>query len=532
MPAAWAADAWTGLRLLARLPRFLRCPIDRDRAHAAVRRRLATRELDFLRLVRLGVYARPEHPYARLLRHAGCEAGDLERLVRTEGLEGALRALLAAGVCLTVEELRGHRPAVRGATAVAVDPAALRNPLVGCDLPLRSGGSRSAGTPVGWSLDYVWERAVDLWVAEAARGPGRRCHAVWGVPGSGAIAHVLDTAAYAAPPRRWFSQIDPGSRVLPARYRASAAVVRWAARMAGVPLPAPEFAPPADPAPVLRWLADTLAAGAFPHVLGYATAMLGLADAAVRAGVALTGAELAAGGEPITAARLARLRQSGARVLPRYATVEAGLLGVACLEPRAPDEVHVVHDLVALVQPDPGHGLVPAGALLVTSIRASAPLILLNASLGDVGRLETRPCGCPLDAVGWTTHLSGIRSFEKLTGGGMTFHDVDVVPILEEVLPRRFGGAAGHYQLVEAERTDGRPGLRLLVHPDVGPLDPAVVADAFIEAVGRASASTRIMSEVWRAERLLTVERRPPVATVSGKVLHLHRLGPGAPSSR
>jgi hypothetical protein len=40
------------------------------------------------------------------------------------------------------------------------------------------------------------------------------------------------------------------------------------------------------------------------------------------------------------------------------------------------------------------------------------------------------------------------------------------------------------------------------------------------------------MSEVWRAERLLTVERRPPVATVSGKVLHLHRLGPGAPSSR
>jgi hypothetical protein len=520
------ADLRVALRLVRRLPAFLRRPLAPADAPDRLARRLAARDRDFLHLVRRGVYARPRSPYARLLRHAGCELGDLERLVRVEGIEGALRALLAAGVYLTVDELKGRRPAVRGTLAVAVGPAELGNPLVGCDLPVRSGGSRSRGTPVGWSLDYIWERAVDLCVAETARGPGRRCHAVWGLPGSGAIAHVLDTSAYTAAPQRWFSQVDPTSPGLPARYRRSADVVRLGGWLAGVPLPRPEFAPPDDPAPVLRWLTDTLAAGASPHMLGYVTAMLGLADAAARRGVDLTGAELSTGGEPITAARLALLRRTGARVLPRYATIEAGLLGVACLEPRAPDDVHVVHDLVGLVQPGPATGPVPPRALMVTSLRPSAPLLLLNASLGDVAALDERACDCPVGEVGWTTRLSDIRSFEKLTGAGVTFHDVDVVPILEEVLPRRFGGGPGQYQLVEEEWPDGRPRLRLLVDPAVGPLQPSAVAEAFLEAAAAASDAARMMVQVWREGGGLVVERRRPLATASGKVLHLHYATP------
>ena len=77
-----------------------------------------------------------------------------------------------------------------------------------------------------------------------------------------------------------------------------------------------------------------------------------------------------------------------------------------------------------------------------------------------------------METHGWTRHLRDVRSFEKLTSAGMTFLDVDVIRILDETLPARFGGVPGQYQLVEEERPDGRPRVRLLVHPGRRPPGP------------------------------------------------------------
>jgi hypothetical protein len=110
----------------------------------------------------------------------------------------------------------------------------------------------------------------------------------------------------------------------------------------------------------------------------------------------------------------------------------------------------------------------------------------------------------------------------------MTFYDVDVVKILEHVLPQRFGGGPTDYQLVEEETAAGAPVVRLLVHPAVGSLDSARVAEAFLDAIGGGSDAERIMGTLWRSAGLLRVERRPPVPAASGKILHLHvdRRGP------
>jgi hypothetical protein len=135
-----------------------------------------------------------------------------------------------------------------------------------------------------------------------------------------------------------------------------------------------------------------------------------------------------------------------------------------------------------------------------------------------------RACGCPLERLGWTTHLHTIRSDEKLTAGGMTFADADVIRVLEEVLPARFGGGPTDYQLLEEEVAGGRPRLRLLANPALGPLDAAAVAEAFLSAVGRGSGAQRVMALQWRQAGLLRVERRPPLATRSGKILHLHQV--------
>ena len=302
------------------------------------------------------------------------------------------------------------------------------------------------------------------------------------------------------------------------------------ARLTGVRLPRPMHAPVDAPRPILGWMEGVLRDGEVPELLGYPSAMLHLAEAALRAGVRLDGAEVITGGEPVTATRVAVMRRAGLRVLPRYAVIEAGLVGEGCLTPEGSDDVHVVEDLIALVQPAGAgpHPALPHGALLVSTLRPTAPLVLLNASLGDAATLDPRPCGCPLAALGWTTRLRTIRSFEKLTAEGMTFLDADVTRVLEDALPARFGGSPGDYQLVEDEGPDGRSRLRLLVHPRVGPVDSRTLVEAFLATLGPPGGTAGIMATLWRNAGLLAVERRAPRATRPGKVLHLHRAEHGA----
>jgi hypothetical protein len=128
-----------------------------------------------------------------------------------------------------------------------------------------------------------------------------------------------------------------------------------------------------------------------------------------------------------------------------------------------------------------------------------------------------------MERIGWTTRLQNVRSYEKLTAGGMTFLDVDVARVLDEVLPARFGGGPADYQLLEDETVEGRPRLRLLIAPSVGPLDERAVVDALLSALGGASGAERIMERVWRSGAFVRVERAAPRAPPGGKILHLHR---------
>jgi hypothetical protein len=80
-------------RLLWHLPSFLRSTFTLDQARAILRDRLERRELAFLDLARRTIFQHDRGPYRKLLRLAGCEYGDLERLVSQDGLEGTLRGL-------------------------------------------------------------------------------------------------------------------------------------------------------------------------------------------------------------------------------------------------------------------------------------------------------------------------------------------------------------------------------------------------------------------------------------------------------
>ena len=517
-------DLRMGARFCRRLPRHLRAGLTVPDAEHALRRRLEQREAAFLDVLERAVYLNPASPYHELLRLAGCEYGDLERLVLEAGVEGALRTLLRHGVYLTVGEFKGRKPVIRGRTELRVSPARFRNPLSESHVASSTSGSRSAGTPAPIDLAFVRDCAVDTLLALHARGAGAAVKAHWQVPGGGAIARLIEYSSFGSPAVRWFSQIDPADPALHPRYRWSARIMRWTSQLAGVPLPRPEHVPLDDPRPILGWLTESLGAGARPHLFSFTSSAVALCRAAARAGADLTGAHLTVVGEPVTAARMRVLRDSGAEVAPRYAIIECSSIGHGCLSPEVSDEVHFLSDLHALVQPGPELSVagVSRSALFLSSLRLAAPFVLLNVSMGDEAVVTERACGCPLARLGWATHLHTIRSPEKLTAGGMTFLDTDVVRVLEEVLPARFGGGPTDYQLLEEEAADGRPRLRLLVHPAIGALDGARVVDTFLTAVGKTGGAAEVMARMWHDAGFLDVDRRPPYATPTGKILHLH----------
>jgi hypothetical protein len=517
-------DIRLGARFLRRLPAFLRHPVTHRDALATLYRRLEVRGDDFLALVRESIYGQAGSPYRRLLDAAGCEYGDLARLVTQDGVEPALRVLCRHGVYLTVDEFKGRRPVVRGSTTISVNPQQLQNAKVRAHVPARSSGSRGPATPADVDLAFVRDLAVNHCLALTARGGISWHHAIWSVPGGAAMKRILWLAGFGAPPVRWFSPVDPAGQGLHPRYRWSAHAMRWLSVCAGVPLPRPVHVPLADPRPIVQWLTDVVAARGVPHLSTYASAAVRLCEAARDGGVSLGGTQFTLSGEPITEARLALVRRAGVTAVPQYGASEAGgTIGHGCLAPADADDIHLFHDLRAVIQPA---GLtadadLPPSALLFSSLRSTAPFVLLNVSLGDSAILDRRTCGCPLERLGWTTHISGIRSYEKLTAGGIRLFDTDLIGILEHALPARFGGGPTDYQLVEDEGEDGLPRLRLVVDPTVGPLDAGALTDTFLAAIGAGSGAERVVGLLWRDSGFLRVERRRPEAGPGGKILHL-----------
>ena len=530
----WLTEGWTGIRLLAALPGFLRRSITRDQAAAVLRQRLERREAAFLTLVGRTIFANPGSPYRDLLRLAGCEAGDLAELVRSEGVEGALHRLYQEGVYLTVEEFKGRRPVIRGSASWHVDPQRFIDPALVRHLLGSSGGSRGAPVPVPVSLATVWSDAVDrLMIFDALGGlDWRQAH--WGIPGGFALVYFLECAAFGARCTSWFSQVDPATPSLHSRYRWSGRVMWVAGRLAGVPQPLPRYAPTDDPWPIVEWMLDVQKNGATPHLFTYASSAVRLCQRAAAAGIALNGLKITLGGEPITQARLAFVEGSGAAVFKSFGSRECNAIGQGCLDPIAADDFHVLQDRLAIVQPGVSGATdeLPPAALLLTSLLPTAPITLLNVCLGDQAEFVSRSCGCPLERLGWTMHLHTVRSYQKLTAAGMNFLDVDLIRVLEQVLPARFGGSPTDYQLVEDEQADGRSSLRLLIDPAVGPLEVNEVVDAFLTTLGSHSPAERLMELHWRGEALVQVERRKPHATSLGKIQHLHQSRAALPAAR
>lgn len=502
-------------RLLAALPRFLRTPVTLSQARAAVEHGLRTREAAFLGIVELAVYGNPASPYLRLLRAADVELQDVRRLVTREGLEGALSALLAAGVYVTFEEFKGRAPARRGSQTFTFAAADFDNPLIRPHFITQSGGTSGRPTRINIHLDHI-AQTTPQWVVWFATLGLLDSPLVFWIPSYFSINNQqLRCAKFGKKYVKWFLPVErTGSAVL------TDALVRWVGGFR-----APEYAPLSAGGRVADYLSSLVREGPPPCVVASPSAAVRVSISAQDRGLPLTGVTFLLGYEPLTEARRQTIEASGARAAPLYGTSESPTIGSQCLYPTAVDDVHVCLDTYAITQrPRPlGHGE-SVDALLLTALQEASPKIILNMEIGDSGVLVTRRCQCLLDELGYTQHLHTIRSFEKLTGEGVSILGADLYPLMESLFPSRFGGGVLDYQLIERQDERGLPRYDLRINPEVGPVDERAAVRLLLSEVGRLTRGYGIMAQLWKTAGVVQVKREPPIPTPRGKVLPFRTL--------
>ncbi len=290
-------------------------------------------------------------PYLELLQLAGCDYGDFDAIGPAGWRRGTLQRLYQQGVYLTVDEFKGRKPVIRGQVTVEVTPEVLRNSLASFHVPAQTGGSRGRGAPVLLDLDFIRGCGANACLVLEAQGGSQWQKAIWQTPGAGARARLLEFGCFGIPPVRWFSQVALSDAQLSPIFRWSERAMRWGSRLGGISLPRPMHIPLADPFPIALWMTEVLRSGGAPHLFTFPSSAVRLCQAAFDRGIDLEGAHFLLSGEPITAARLTTIRRTGAEVLPRYGSVDCGPMGYGCLAPEAPDDVHLLHDLHAMIQP-------------------------------------------------------------------------------------------------------------------------------------------------------------------------------------
>jgi hypothetical protein len=164
---------------------------------------------------------------------------------------------------------------------------------------------------------------------------------------------------------------------------------------------------------------------------------------------------------------------------------------------------------------------IEVSAFCFTTLLGTAPKLLLNVESDDYGIVDTRPCGCPWEELGFPDHIREIRSFRKLTGEGVTLVGSDMERILEEVLPARFGGSPLDYQLLEEEDDRGFTRLTLLVAPSVPLQDEPAAVSVILDALDGIGAGGESSRNIWRQANTVRVRREAPRLTSRGKLMPL-----------
>lgn len=523
------------IRFLFGLRKFLKSRISPEealkKAKNVLRDRVIHRNENFLNLVEKGVYGYSKSPYLNLLQTKKIALSDIWKWVENDGLENTLMRLQDEGVYYTVDEYKGKTDVVRNGLRYRLQEKQFDNPFLSTAYEVRSGATRSAGTRIRIDFDYLVQRsfydAVLLNIHDALYSPIANWFPVF--PGAPGINSSLRFAHIGNPPKRWFTQVDKNNLKVNWEKRLGTNYIIHMSRFLGVPMAKPEFVDLNNAYEVAKWASEALGSHQNCVIYTFASSAVRVCMAAREHDLNLKGTRFFVTGEPLTPQKRKEIEVTGARAVPVYGISEAGVVAAGCNHNHgASDHCHYFKDTIAITSYKRSVPLCDAevNALLFTSLLYESPKILLNVEMGDYGELYSRSCGCDFDRLGFDQCVSQIRSYEKLTGEGVTFVDTDFIHIMEHVLPEKFGGQSTDYQLVEEEDGKGITRLNLLVSPSVGNIDEEAVIRTFITSLRNAENSPESWaqsgSQMWSQVGTIRIKREHSVPTKRAKILPFH----------
>jgi hypothetical protein len=523
------------LRFVSGLPKFFKNRISPEealeQARKVLKERVSRRQDNFLRLTERGIFDYPSSPYLPLLRNRKIGLEDIKKWVGSDGIEQTLLKLQSEGICFTVDEFKGKTKVEREGLKFEVNEKAFDNPFVSEAYEVRSGATRSAGTRIRIDFDYLIQRSLyDAFILnlhDSLTSPIANWFPVF--PGAPGINSSLRFARIGNPPEKWFSQVKKSNLKVNWEKRWGVRYIFFMSHLMGVPLAKPEFINLNKAYDVARWAASMLNEHPNCVIYTFASSAVRVCMAAQEAGLNIRGTRFLVTGEPLTPQKKKEIMDTGGRAVPIYGISEAGVIAAGCPQPYPDsDSCHFLKDTNAVITHRllPAHSDAEVDSFLFTSLLYESPKILLNVGMGDYGKVWNEPCSCEFGRLGFDVHVSRIRSYEKLTGEGVTFVDTDFINIIEKELPRRYGGQSTDYQLVEEEDVRGLTRLKLLISPRVGNVDEQEVVETFIQLLKMSECSpeswTQSGSDIWAQARTLRVKRGYPIPTRSGKILPFH----------
>ncbi len=497
-------EARSFARYVRGLREYLRTPLA-----SAIAQRLAARDASMSRIVERGVFGQPDSVYHQLLRHAGFALPDVQHLIAEGGAEAALNTLYDAGVRISLDEFKGRTSVVRGSLNIATTAASFDNPLLTSHYEAQTGGSRGAGRRIRIDFDLLNHEAAYFERFVHAFGLHGRDVVLWRpVPlVSTGITSLLRYHKIGQRVVKWFSP----TRSSGWKY---SVFTQFTVRT-GHDFPQPEYAPLEDAERIARYLV-----GKRVIVDTNTSSGVRICLAAQRAGLDISGTFFRFGAEPYTEAKARVVADSGCRAACHYSISEIGNVGMACANPIAVDEVHLLDDKLGAIQRPIAVGDRTVSAMVYTTLLPSCPKLMINVESDDYAELSSRDCGCAFGALGLGRHLHTIRSYEKLCSEGVSFLGTELLRLIEDVLPATYGGTLADYQFVEHEE-HGLSKVSILISPRLGEIAPTEVVDTIFSVLRRVPGG-EVMSTAWQRGNTLRIERRDPYVTGSAKVLPLH----------
>ncbi|HXZ42951.1 MAG TPA: hypothetical protein VEG68_19595 [Terriglobales bacterium] len=502
-------------------------------ARQQLKKRVECREENFLALVERGIFHYPRSPYLKLLEPKRIGFRDLKSWLFHEDLEFTLRHLASEGIYFTVDEFKGKVPVVRNGVSFTCNERMFDNPFLAHAYEVRSGATRSAGTRIRIDFDYLHQRsfydAFLLNVHGCLNAPIANWFPIF--PGAPGINSSLRFAHIGNPAQRWFSQVAGDQLDVNWEKRWGTKLIFAVHRLCSYPLAEPEYASLNDAYKLAEWASRVLNEHPKCVIYTFVASAVRVCIAAAEANLSLKGTKFFVTGEPLTSQKRKEIESVGAFAVPVYGVSEAGVIAAGCDKVHASsDHCHLYKDTTALIthKHTVPYSDMTVDSYLFTSLLYECPKLLLNVGMGDYGEISSGGCDCEFADIGFDTNLSGIRSYEKLTGEGVTFVHTDFMRILEQELPRKFGGRSTDYQLVEEEDSKGLPRLRLLISPRIGFVNQEEVLKQFMALLKKAEDSpeswAQAGTEMWKQCKMIVTNRDWPRPTTSGKILPFYLL--------